>query len=53
MKYFSRRFTDDKDDTAVMHFLVFFTLHMTWECAFFWVCPTTPMPSAGTIVSPL
>ena len=35
MKYVSRRFTDDNDDTAVMHFLVFFTLHMTWECAFF------------------
>ena len=28
---------------------LFFTLQMTWEFAFFWVCPTTPMSSAGTI----
>ena len=43
---FLRHFTDD---TGVMHFLVFFTLQMTWEFAFFCVCPTTPMSFAGTM----
>ena len=42
-----RHFTDD---TGLMHFSAFFTLQMTWEFAFFWVCPTTPMSSAGTII---
>ena len=44
--FFPRHFTDD---TGLMHFSAFFALQMTWEFAFFWVCPTTPMSSAGTI----
>lgn len=29
-------------------FFCFFTLHMTWEVAFFETCPTPPMSSANT-----
>jgi hypothetical protein len=49
MQSFSSHLTDD---TGVMYFC--FTLHMAWGFVFFlgmsfWVCPTTPMTSAGTI----
>ena len=44
--FFPKHFSDD---TGLMQFF-FSTLQMTWEFAFFWVCPTTPMSSAGSMI---
>ena len=46
MLFFSRHFTDY---TGLEHFSVFFHFANDMGICVFWVCPTTPMSSAGAI----
>ena len=46
--FFPRHFTDD---TGLMHFSVFFHFADDMEVCVCWVCPATPMSSAGSTSS--